>query len=169
MNGAIASRNLGWMLATTLIVGLTPGVATAAPGGQIRFKVPQPFRVGAHVYESGVIAIRNESSYNPTTSILRVWVNDECLGMMTAHHSQSEQPPEATEALFHRGSDGRLVMVGFRVDGRPKATTYRFQDSWDATALNNAQTDLPSTISPEAARRAASAKLSVSTVNTSSD
>jgi hypothetical protein len=169
MKRRFVTHKLGWFLATTLLAGLGSGPAVAATGGQVRFKVPQPFRVGSHVYDSGVIAIRNESSYNPSTSILRVWVNNECLGMMTAHRSVSEAPPVATEALFHRGSDGRLVMMGFRVDGRPKAMTYRFQEAWQAEALRSAQTDFPSVISPVAARRTASSSASVSTVNTSSD
>lgn len=154
--------------ATIVMLALISGPTAAASERQIRFKVPQPFRVGSHMYEGGVIAIRDESAYNPSTALLRVWVNDECLGMMTARRSASEEPPYQTEALFRRGDDGRLVMVGFRVDGKPKGTTYRFPETWDAAALNKAQTDLPSTISPESARRAASASGSDSTVSTSS-
>jgi hypothetical protein len=168
MQRTIRSRILGWTTAA-LLVALAGGPAAAASGERIRFKVPQPFRVGSHVYDSGVIAFRDESTYNPSTAILKVWVNNECLGLIAARRSESEERPLRTEALFHRAADGRLVMVGFRVSGRPRATTYRFQDPWDAAALSSAQTDLPSTISPETARRTASASGSLSTVNTSSD
>lgn len=98
----------------------------AASDTSVRFHVAQPFRVGEHAYDSGVIAVHAVSSYTPTTSILEVWVNGECLGMMTAHRSASEEPPLRTEAMFLREGDGRLVMVGFRMTGRPTVTTFRF-------------------------------------------
>jgi len=168
MKSRIASMNQGWLAAGIVLAALTVGPATAASERQVRFRVPEPFRVGGHVYESGVIAIRSVSAYTPTTALLSVWVNDDCLGMMTARRSVSEEPPLRTEALFRRDVDGRLEMVGFRVTGRPTGTTYRFPETSDAAALKIAQTDLPSTISPETARRAASTSGSTSTVSTSS-
>jgi hypothetical protein len=72
-----------------------------------------------------VHALKN---YNPTTSLLEVTVNGECIGMVTAHRDVSEMPPDRTEALFRRDDDGRLVMVGYRVTGRPTGTTFRFQE-----------------------------------------
>jgi len=168
MKSKNASMTLGWWVAGIVLAALTLVPAAAASERQIRFRVPEPFRVGGHVYESGVIAIRSVSAYTPTTALLKVWVNDECLGMMTAHRSVSEEPPLRTEALFRRDVDGRLEMVGFRVTGRPTGTTYRFPVTRDAAALKSAQTDLASTISPLTARRAASANGSASTVSTSS-
>jgi hypothetical protein len=95
---------------------------------QIRFEVPEPFRVGLHTYAAGVIAVHRVMSYNPTTSLLEVWVNGTCLGVMTALRSVSEEPPRRNEALFRRDDDGRLVMVGYRITGRPTGTTFRFLD-----------------------------------------
>jgi len=168
MKSRIASMNQGWLAAGIVLAALTFGPATAASEKQVRFRVPEPFRVGGHAYEAGVIAIRSVLAYTPTTTLLRIWVNEECLGMITARHSVSEGPPARTEALFRRDADGRLEMLGFRVTGRPTGTTYRFPETSDAAALKSAQTDLPSTISPETARRAASTSGSDSTVSTSS-
>ncbi len=150
------------------LVALMLGPAAAASETQIRFNVPQPFRVGSHDYEAGVIVLHVVTAYTPTTSIFEVWVNGDCLGMLAARRSVPEDPPTRTEAHFRRDDDGRLEMVGFRVTGRPAGTTYRFPETSAALALNNAQTDFPSTISPSSARRAAKSSGSFSTVSTSS-
>ena len=92
----------------------------------VRFEVPEPFRLGSHLYAAGVIAVRQVTSYNPSISLLEVWVNGDCLGMVTARNVVSEEPPRRTEALFNRDEEGRLVMVGYRVTGKPAGTTYRF-------------------------------------------
>jgi hypothetical protein len=82
--------------------------------------------VGSRGFEAGVIAVHSISLYTPSTALLEVWVNGECLGMVTAHRSVSEEPARRTQALFHRDDDGRLEMIGFQVTGRPSGTTYRF-------------------------------------------
>ncbi len=168
MKSRIASMNQGWLVAGIVMAALTLGPATAAAEKEVRFRVPEPFRVGAQLYEAGMIAIRDVSAYTPSTALLRVWIDDECLGMISTRRSVSEEPPFRNEALFRRGADGRLELVGFRVKGHPTGTTYRLPESIAAAALTSAQTDLPSTISPETARRAASASGSDSTVSTSS-
>lgn len=148
-------------------VALIPGAA-AASDTEIRFNVPRPFRVGSRLFDAGVVIVRSISAFTPSTSYLEVWVNGDCLGMLTARRSVPEVPPTRTEALFRRDDDGRLEMVGFQLTGRPTGTTYRFPETPAAVALSSAHTDLPSTISPSAARRAASRSGSFSTVNTSS-
>lgn len=168
MKRRTSSGNAGFLVAGIMLVAMIAGPSVPAAEREVRFKVPHPFRVGSHVYDTGVIAIRTVSAYTPSIALLTVWVNDECLGMMTAHRSISEVPPTETEALFRREGHGRLVMVGFRVTGRPTGTTYRFPEVADSAALTSAHTDLASTISPERARRTASAKGSDSTVSTSS-
>ena len=149
------------------LTALTSGPA-AAMDTPIRFNVPKPFRVGSRVFDAGVITVHSISAFTPKEAILEVWVNGDCLGMITARRSVSETPPARTEALFHRDDDGRLEMVGFQLTGRPKGTTYRFPETPAAVALSSAHTDLPSTISPVMARRAASSSGSFSTVSTSS-
>jgi hypothetical protein len=121
----------GWLVVTVAAVGLMLIPAASAADPQVRFEMQKPFRVGSHDYQAGVIALRSRSAYTPSTSILEVWVNGECLGMMTAHRTVSEQPPERTEALFRRDDDGRLAMVGFRMTGPPAGTTYRFPGTPD--------------------------------------
>ena len=99
---------------------------TTLASDHVRFQVPEPFRVGSHLYAAGVIAVRQVTSYNPSISLLEVWVNGDCLGIVTARNMISEEPPRRTEALFDRDEEGRLVMVGYRVTGTPEGTTYRF-------------------------------------------
>ena len=168
MKSRTASMQAGWVIAGLVLVALTLGPVAAASETQVRFEVPQPFRVGSHVYDAGVIALHNVTAYTPSISILEVWVNGECLGMITARRGGSEELPLRTEALFRRDDDGRLEMVGFRVTGHPTGTNYRFPETRDAAALSSAHTDFPSTISPLTARRAASSSGSVKTVSTSS-
>ena len=168
MKNTNASMLRGWLIAGVALTAMILGPAATAGERDVHFKVPHPFRVGNHVYEAGVIAIQTVAAYTPSIALLKVWVNGECLGMMTAHRSVSEVPPAESEALFRRDEDGRLVMMGFRVTGRPTGTTYRFPEAHDAAALVSAQTDLASTISPETARAAASASGNDSTVRTSS-
>ncbi|HEX4823979.1 MAG TPA: hypothetical protein VFV19_06680 [Candidatus Polarisedimenticolaceae bacterium] len=90
----------------------------------VKFEVPQAFRVGSHEYASGTISVRPLRDYNPTTALLEVRVNDQCIGMMSARRDASTDRASRTEALFTRDDEGRLVMTGFRSTG----TTFRFQE-----------------------------------------
>ena len=166
MTSGRASKSVGVIVGLTL-AALIAGPASAADT-QLRFNVSKPFRVGSRLFDAGVVTVHSISEFTPSTSHLEVWVDGDCLGMLTAHRSVPEVPPTRTEALFRRDGDGRLAMVGFQLTGCPTGTTYRFTETPAAVALNSAQTDLPSTISPTAARRAASRRGSFSTVNTSS-
>ena len=115
-------------LRTLALAAILAAPAAWAGETQVRFEVPEPFRVGSHRYTAGVITVHSIMSYNPTKSLLEVWVDGDCLGMMTALRSTSEEPPRRDEAMFRRDDDGRLVMVGYRMTGRPTGTTYRFLD-----------------------------------------
>lgn len=168
MKSRIASKTPGLVAAGFILAAMALGPEVSASEKEIRFRVPEPFRMAGQVYDAGVIAIRSVSAYTPSMALLQVWVNGDCLGIVSARRSVSEEPPLENEAVFHRGPDGRLEMTGVRVTGRPTGTTYRFPDASAVAALTSAQTDLPSTISPETARRAASANGSDSTVSTSS-
>jgi hypothetical protein len=119
---------------TMLTVALVLGTSATIAGTQVRFEVPEPFRVGPHAYASGVISVRSVAAYNPTTSLLEVRVNGDCIGMVTARHDDSEVPPARTEAIFRRDHDGRLVMIGYRVMDDTDGTTYRFEEPEPAQA-----------------------------------
>lgn len=121
---SVVGKTLGAM---ALVAALAAGSASAGDM-QMRFDVPAPFRVGSHSYSGGVISVHSIMSYNPTLSLLEVWVNGDCLGMMTAARSSSEVQPQRNEAMFGRDGDGRLVMTGYRTTGRSNVTTYRFVD-----------------------------------------
>jgi len=115
-----------WATLAFILIGLTVRSAVAAPGPQVRFEMARPFRVGNHGFEGGMISVHSIFAYTPSISILEVWVNGECLGMMTAQRSVSAELPILTEATFQRDDDGRLEMTGFRMAGRSSGTTYRF-------------------------------------------
>ena len=168
MKSRSGSKCQGGVLAGIALAALALVPGASASEREVRFTVPEPFRMGNQLHEAGVITIRSVSPYTPSTALLKVWVNDECLGMISARRNVSEEPPLRNEAMFRRDADGRLELVGFRRTGRPKGTTYRFPEATAAAALTSAHTDLPSTISPDTARRAASANESDSTVRTSS-
>lgn len=118
-------RKVGWLAGTLAVVGLTLGSPAQAGDPQVRFRVKEPFRVGSHAYDAGVISLRTISAFTPSRPILEVWVNNECLGLMTMHRSTSDAL-RGTEALFLRGGDGRLEMSGFSVTSGAIGSTYRF-------------------------------------------
>ena len=103
---------------------IAPGVS--AGGTHVRFEIDQPFHFGGHGYAAGVIAVHGVSFFTPTTAMLEVWVNDECLGMLPAHRSTPAGTAAAAEALFARDADGRLELTGFQLGARPKGAIYRF-------------------------------------------
>ena len=126
MKSGSAWTRATWIFVGSALVALSSPQVIAATDHPVRFEVPGPFRVGNQGFEAGVIWVHNISAYTPSTSLLEVWVNGECLGLLPAHRSVSEVPPVRTEALFHRDEDGRLEMIGFQMTGRPNGTTYRF-------------------------------------------
>jgi len=127
MKSGSARTRAAWVFLGLALVALSASPQTAAATDQpVRFVVPGPFRVGNQGFDAGVIWVHNISTYTPSTSLLEVWVNGECLGLLPAHRSVSEVAPLRTEALFHRDEDGRLEMIGFQMTGRPNGTTYRF-------------------------------------------
>jgi hypothetical protein len=121
-----------------MVLGTALAGTANAGDMQVRFDVPAPFRVGSHEYSGGTIAVHSIMAYNPTTSLLQVWVNGDCLGMMTATRSSSGPATRGNEAMFARDDDGRLVMTGYRMAGRPGGTTYRFIETPASPAVEPA-------------------------------
>ena len=117
-----------WIKRAWGVMALATALAGTATAGdmQVRFDVPAPFRVGSHESSGGTITVHSLMAYNPTTSLLQVWVNGDCIGMMTASRTTSGPAPRRNEAMFARDEDGRLVMTGYRMAGRRDGTTYRF-------------------------------------------
>ena len=116
----------GWLVGPLVGVVSLLAPAAVADDPQIRLQVDEPFRLGGHSFDAGVIALRGISSFTPTLSILELWVGGECRGMVTARRSVSEAAQQQTEALVRRDDAGRLEIVGFTVTGNPTVTTYRF-------------------------------------------
>jgi hypothetical protein len=115
-----------WWALGTLVVPAVAAPGAVAGDMHVRFEVGQPFRVGARGYDAGVIAVHVLAAYTPSTAMLEVWVNDECLGMMPAYRSASDDASGQAEALFRRDDDGRLELTGFQLAERPSGATYRF-------------------------------------------
>jgi hypothetical protein len=114
-----------WVLGPLAVPALMTIPAAVAGDAQVRFEIGQPFSVGGRGYEAGVIAVRSVSAYTPSTAMLEVWVNDECLGMMPAYRSVSADASGQSEALFKRDDDGRLELTGFQLTGPSTGATYR--------------------------------------------
>ena len=125
MKRARASTRAAWVFVGLAFAALSSPQAAAATDQPVRFEVPGPFRVGNQGFDAGVISVHSFAAYTPSTSLLEVWVNGECLGLLTAHRSVSEVAPLRPEALFLRDEDGRLEMIGFQLTGRSSGTTYR--------------------------------------------
>ena len=89
-------------------------------------RLSEPFHIGGRGYEAGVIAVHGVSAFTPSTAILEVWVNGECLGMMAAHRSGPTGTAAPAEAFFRRDAEGRLELTGFQLGRRPKGAIYRF-------------------------------------------
>ena len=106
-----------------LAMALTFAVSVGHAAEMHRFDVPQPFRVGSHTYSGGTISLHVLRDYNPTTSLLEVYVNGTCIGMIAARRDVSNARPPRTEAMFERDAEGLLVMTGYRAEA-----TYRFQE-----------------------------------------
>ncbi len=119
MKTRFSVRHAAMALAAFAVIGTT---AEASP--EVRFEVPLRFRVAGHEYGAGVISLHSVSTYTPSTALLEVWVNGECLGLMSARRMDSEVPAGRSEAVFLRADDGSLDMVGFQVTGA--GSTYKF-------------------------------------------
>jgi hypothetical protein len=115
-----------WAMGTLAVPGLVAAPGVAAVRTHVRFEIDQPFRIGERGYDAGVIAVQNVSAYTPSTAMLEVWVNNECLGMMPAYRSAAADGAGDAEALFRRDGDGRLELTGFQLSGRPEGAIYRF-------------------------------------------
>jgi hypothetical protein len=114
-----------WALGTLALSALfAPGAV--AGGTNVRFEIDQPFQLGGRDYDAGVIAVNGVSVFTPSTAMLEVWVNGECLGMMPAHRTTPAGTAALAEAFFTRDADGRLALTGFQLGARPKGAIYRF-------------------------------------------
>ncbi len=117
---------IGWAALITAAILFAGNPNTAAADTQVRFNVSQPFRVGSHAYDAGVIVLHTVVSYTPSLSLFEVWVNGDCLGMMAARRSPPEGSIARTEAFFRRDDAGVLQMIGFHDSGLTGPASYRF-------------------------------------------
>ena len=105
-----------WWSRGALAVPAVLAAGSALAGStQVRFEIGQPFRVGEKGYEAGVISVRSVSAYTPSMTMLEVWINGECLGMMPAAVRDRADSGAEAEAIFKRGDDGRLELTGFQL------------------------------------------------------
>lgn len=142
----------GARVAVIVIASLAAMGQAAAGDAQLRFDVREPFEIGGHVFTSGLITVERVSSFTPTTTILEVWVDGYCLGMMSARNVAAEAPSERNQALFRRGASGRLVMIGYQAAGRTSGGAFRFVEAPDATIAAGAPapSGAPSTVASAA-------------------
>ena len=63
MKSRSASKNQGLLLAGIVLAALALGPHASASESEVRFRVPEPFRMGGQARDAGVIAIRSVSAY----------------------------------------------------------------------------------------------------------
>ena len=132
-----------------LIASALAAAPTFGGDSQLRFDVREPFEIGGRAFASGVITVHRLAAFTPTTSILEVWVDGHCLGMISARNVAAESPATRNEAIFRRGASGRLVLVGYRATGASSGGTFRFltplpSDTATTAAASAAATTLAS-------------------------
>ena len=103
--------------ARALIASIMLAAPALAAGPGYRFDVPEPFQVGHHHAAAGTVALRNVGVTSSPVALIEVWVDGSCVGALQATRSADVGIPLRDEAIFRRGDDGELVMVGFRVAG----------------------------------------------------
>jgi hypothetical protein len=103
--------------ARALIASLMLAAPALAAGPGYRFEIPEPFQVGQHHNGAGTVALRNVGVTASPVALIEVWVDGSCLGAVQAVRSPESGVALRDEAIFRRGDDGELVMVGFRAAG----------------------------------------------------
>jgi len=121
--GTVGAKLGGMILAALFATGR---VGAGEP--MLHFDVREPFEITGHVFTSGSITMERLRAFTPTTTLVEVWVDGACLGVISARTVAAETPAVRDEAIFRREASGRLVMVGYRAVGPGDGGTYRFLD-----------------------------------------
>lgn len=111
-----ARRRAATKLGIALIaIGVAP--ALFAEGDRLVVNVPGPFEVLGHVYQTGVLAVRQIGVYNPTTTMHSISIGTDCLGVFLARHEIEAGTLLVDVLVFERSRRGLWSLVGYEAAG----------------------------------------------------
>ena len=122
---------LGWIVIALAVLAGLFAPESAAAGHRVAARLAQPFEVNGQFFSHGELAVREIASYNPTTTLNEVWVNDRCLGLLLAAGSASVSSGSDDTLIFERAAQGHLVLVGFAYRGKGMNELYQFRMASD--------------------------------------
>ena len=109
----------------TVALALLLSAPAAASGERYVFPVPEPFRIGDEVFSPSDLSVRLGNDFTPVSAVHWFRVGDRHLGMLMVQKTRGEAPVERTVAVFHRGLDGLLELIGYAMPGGRTGTSYR--------------------------------------------
>jgi hypothetical protein len=126
-----------WLERVGILAVLTLGLGfpAVASGDRLLVNVPEPFEVDGRMFPAGLLSLRHIDEYNPTTTIDRITVGAECLGMYMAQRRPAEAGLMAASAVFERSPKGHLLLVGYTTSRDPaEVYLYRHRGRGEAFA-----------------------------------
>jgi hypothetical protein len=105
------------------LVALAP--ASIASGLRLSVDVAEPFEFQGRLYPAGHLTLEPILHYNPTATIDRIWIADECVGMIVADRRRAAHPAPHDSILFQRNERARLELVGYSLRGSDESFLYR--------------------------------------------
>lgn len=116
-------KQAGRMKRFGILFGLVAAATILMPpasgaGHRLVTRVSQPVEINGQLFPAGELAVRQISTYSPTSTLNEVWVGGECLGLLLAETRPGEQPESGDSLVFEQDDRGHLVLVGFAYRGQ---------------------------------------------------
>jgi hypothetical protein len=87
----------------------------------------EPFEINGQVYPGGQLAVRQLRSYNPSSTLVEVWVDSHRLGVLLAAETSAGERSDESSLIFERDRRGHLVLVGFAYRGLGQHEFFQFR------------------------------------------
>lgn len=113
------------LFAVALAFLATPEAVAASH--KVMARLEEPFEINGELYPGGQLAVRQLRSYNPSSTFVEVWVDDDCLGVLLAAGTSVGERNDESSLIFERGRRGHLVLVGFAYRGGAQHEFYQFR------------------------------------------
>ena len=110
-----------------LAVSLLIAPVSRAASHRVVAQLGEPFLINGQRYPAGELAVRHLGSYNPSSALVQIWVDDECVGIMLATGAASGAENGESSLVFERNHRGDLVLVGFAYRGQVQQEFYRYR------------------------------------------
>lgn len=121
-----AWNRLAWIVVSLALV-VTVFAPSLAEARLLIARIDEPFEVGGLEYPPGRLLVKSVRAYTPTTLLVEIRVDGECLGLFRATSAAGEGEESPASLTFERSAAGRLALVGFTLDGHPVHGSYRFE------------------------------------------